>query len=82
MIGPETIAAGARLIADVRLPRAEEAWEPVLFGGMIPAIGAGAVLWLIRYAIKDPPEHNKDLPDDDLTPPPGPVDDEHEGPLH
>jgi hypothetical protein len=49
---------------------------------MIPAIGAGAVLWLIRYAIKEPPEHNKDLPEDDLTPPPGPVDDEHEGPLH
>jgi hypothetical protein len=82
MIGPDTIAAGARLTAGIRLPRAEEAWEPVLFGGMIPAIGAGAVLWLIRYAIKDPPEHNKDLPDDDLTPPPGPVDDEHEGPLH
>jgi hypothetical protein len=81
MIGPDTIAAGARLTAGIRLPRAEEAWEPVLLGGMIPAIGAGAVFWLIRYAIKEPPEHNKDLPEDDLTPPPGLDDDEHEGPL-
>jgi hypothetical protein len=54
MIGPETVAAGARLTAAVRLPRAEEAWEPVLFGGMIPIIGAGAILWLIRHAIKSP----------------------------
>ena len=81
MIGPETIVAGVRLTAGIRLPRAEEAWEPVLFGAMIPAIGLGAVLWLIRYAIKDPPEHNKDLPEDDLTPPPGFEDDGHEGPL-
>jgi hypothetical protein len=82
MIGPETIAAGARLTADLRLPRAEEAWEPVLFGGMIPIIGAVGVLWLIRYAIKDPPEHNKDIePGDDQPPPPGPEDDGHEGPL-
>jgi hypothetical protein len=80
MIGPEAIAA-ARLIADVRLPRAEEAWEPVLFGALIPALGVGAVLWLIYYAVKDPPEHNKDLPEDDLTPPPGLDDDGHEGPL-
>jgi len=76
MIQADTIAAGIRLV------RAEEAWEPVLFGGLIPIIGAGGVLWLIRYAIKDPPEHNKDIePGDDQPPPPGPVDDEHEGPL-
>ena len=84
MIGPDTIVAGARLTAGIRLPRAEEAWEPVLFGGMIPIIGAAGVLWLIRYAIKDPPEHNKDIePGDDeqQPPPPGPVDDGHEGPL-
>ena len=82
MIGPETIAAGARLSAEIRLARAEEAWEPVLFGGMIPIIGAGAVFWLIRYAIKEPPEHNKDVePEDDAPPPPGPADDGHEGPL-
>ncbi len=76
MIGPDTVAAGIRIV------RAEEAWEPVLLGGMIPAIGAGAVFWLIRYAIKDPPEHNKDLPPgDDMMPPPGAEDDGHEGPL-
>jgi hypothetical protein len=76
MIQADAIAAGIRIV------RAEEAWEPVLFGGLIPIIGAGGVLWLIRYAIKDPPEHNKDIePGDDQTPPPGPVDDEHEGPL-
>ena len=81
MIGPETIAAGARLTASIRLPRAEEAWEPVILGALIPAFGVGAVLWLIYYAVKDPPEHNKDLPEDDFTPPPGLTDDDHEGPL-
>lgn len=76
MIAPETVVAGIRIV------RAEEAWEPVLLGGLIPIIGAGGVLWLIRYAIKDPPEHNKDIePGDDQPPPPGPVDDGHEGPL-
>jgi hypothetical protein len=76
MIAPETVAAGIRIV------RAEEAWEPVLLGGLIPIIGAGGVLWLIRYAIKDPPEHNKDIePGDDGSPPPDPVDDGHEGPL-
>ena len=76
MIQPDTITAGIRIV------RAEEAWEPVLFGGMIPILGAGAIFWLIRYAIKEPPEHNKDIePEDDQLPPSGPVDDGHEGPL-
>ncbi|HTR74006.1 MAG TPA: hypothetical protein VMH33_01950 [Solirubrobacterales bacterium] len=76
MIGPDTVAAGIRLV------RAEESWIPVLFGGMIPIIGALAVLWLIRYAVKDPPEDHQDLPpEDDQTPPSGAVDDGHEGPL-
>jgi hypothetical protein len=76
MIQPDAVTAGIRIV------RAEEAWEPVLFGGMIPIVGAGAVLWLIRWAIKEPPEHNKDIePGDDQPPPPGPVDDGHEGPL-
>jgi hypothetical protein len=76
MIQPDTVAAG------IRFARAEEAWEPVLLGGMIPVLGAVGVLWLIRYAIKDPPEHNNDLPPgDDQTPPPGPRKDGHEGPL-
>ncbi len=82
MIAPDALAAALRVTGEVRLVRAEEAWEPVLFGGMIPIIGALAVLWLIRYAIKDPPEHNKDLPpEDDPPPPPGSEDDGHEGPL-
>jgi hypothetical protein len=76
VIQADAVAAGIRIV------RAEEAWEPVLLGGLIPIIGAGGVLWLIRYAIKDPPEHNKDLPPgDDQTPPPGREDDGHEGPL-
>jgi hypothetical protein len=77
MIQPDTVVAGVRFV------RAEEAWEPVLFGGLIPAIGAGAVFWLIRYAIKEPPEHNKDIePEDDAPPSPGSGQDDHEGPLH
>ncbi len=80
MIGPDTIVAGARLTAGIRLPRAEEAWEPVLFGGMIPIAGALAIVWLIRYAIKDPPEN--DPPTDEQPPPGGDNGDGHEGPLH
>jgi hypothetical protein len=53
MIQPDTLTAGIRLV------RAEEAWEPVLFGGMIPILGAGAIFALIRYAIKEPPEQKK-----------------------
>jgi hypothetical protein len=76
MIQPEVVTAGVRLV------RAEEAWEPVLFGGMIPIVGALAIFWLIRYAIKEPPEHNKDQgPEDDAPPSPGPGHDDHEGPL-
>ena len=41
------------------LLRAEEAWEPVLFGGMIPIIGAGGILFLIWYAVRKPPEDEK-----------------------
>ncbi len=73
MIQPDTVTAGIRLV------RAEEAWQPVLFGGMIPIVGAGAVFWLIRWAIKEPPEEKG--PEDELPPPPGPDDDGHEGPL-
>jgi hypothetical protein len=74
MIQPDTVAAGIRIV------RAEEAWEPVLFGGMIPILGALAIVWLIRYAIKEPPEDKG--PEDDQISPPGPDDDGHEGPLH
>lgn len=72
MIQPDILTAGIRIV------RAEEAWQPVLFGGLIPIVGAGAVFALIRYAIKKPPEEKG--PEDEL-PPPGPDDDGHEGPL-
>jgi hypothetical protein len=59
VIGPDTVAAGIRIV------RAEEAWEPVLFGGMIPILGAGAIVWLLWRAVKDNPE------DDEPNPPEG-----------
>lgn len=42
------------------LLRAEEAWEPVLFGGMIPIIGALAILYIIVRAVRDNPEDSND----------------------
>jgi hypothetical protein len=36
--------------------RAEEAWEPVIFGGMIPILGALGVFFLIWYAVREPAE--------------------------
>jgi hypothetical protein len=74
MISPDAVDAAIRIV------RAEEAWEPVLLGGMIPILGALAVVWLIRYAIKDPPEN--DPPADERNPPAGDSGDGHEGPLH
>jgi hypothetical protein len=41
------------MILMVLLPLAEEAWEPVLFGGMIPLLGALAVGYLIYRAVRD-----------------------------
>jgi hypothetical protein len=76
MIFPDAIAVAIHIV------RAEEAWEPVLFGGMIPILGALAIVWLIRYAIKEPPEHNNDPPPDEPSPPPVDSGDGHEGPLH
>lgn len=49
----------------VVLVRAEEAWEPVLFGGMIPIIGALAVLYIIIRAVRDNPENDEPKSDDD-----------------
>jgi hypothetical protein len=40
--------------------RAEEAWEPVIFGGMIPAVGAAAVGYIIYRAVREPPEEQPD----------------------
>ncbi len=42
------------------LLRAEEAWEPVLFGGMIPIIGALTILYIIVRAVRDNPEDSND----------------------
>jgi hypothetical protein len=40
--------------------RAEEAWEPVIFGGMIPMIGALGIFFLIWYAVRDKPDDDED----------------------
>jgi hypothetical protein len=37
----------------VLLVRAEEAWEPVLFGGLIPLLGALAIGFIIYRAVRD-----------------------------
>lgn len=49
------------------LPRAEEAWEPVLLGGLIPIIGALAVLIIIVKAVRANDET------EELQPPPAPA---------
>jgi hypothetical protein len=41
------------------LVRAEEAWEPVLFGGLIPLIGALAVGLIIYRAVRDSDEEDE-----------------------
>jgi hypothetical protein len=40
------------------LVRAEEAWEPVLLGGLIPVIGALAIGLIIYRAVRDNDEEN------------------------
>jgi hypothetical protein len=44
------------LLLATLLVRAEEAWEPVLLGGLIPILGALAVVYIIVRAIRDNPE--------------------------
>lgn len=41
------------------LVRAEEAWEPVLFGGLIPLFGALAVGFIIYRAVRDNDESDE-----------------------
>jgi hypothetical protein len=41
------------------LVRAEEAWEPVLFGGLIPVIGALAIGLIIYRAVRDNDEEDE-----------------------
>jgi hypothetical protein len=73
------VIASAAASAAILLVRAQEAWEPVLFSGLIPLLGVGAILWLIIWAIKEPPEEER--PEDENHSPPGLDDDGHEGPL-
>jgi hypothetical protein len=47
------------LILAVLLVRAEEAWEPVLLGGLIPILGLGALAYLIIRAVRDNDEDDK-----------------------
>jgi hypothetical protein len=47
----------AILIAAAILPRAEESWISVLFAGLIPIVGALAVLIIIVRAVRD---HDED----------------------
>jgi hypothetical protein len=35
------------------MPLAAESWIPVIFGGMIPILGALAILYLIVHAVRD-----------------------------
>jgi predicted anti-sigma-YlaC factor YlaD len=43
----------------VILLRAEEAWEPVLLGGMIPILGLVALGYLIIRAVRDNDEDDE-----------------------
>ncbi|HVT00577.1 MAG TPA: hypothetical protein VHE08_08685 [Solirubrobacterales bacterium] len=72
MIAPDTVAAGIRIV------RAEEAWEPVLLGGMIPILGALAIFWLIWHAVRDNPEN--DPPGGEREEEGGPEDPPSDGP--
>lgn len=44
----------------VLLVRAEEAWEPVLFGGLIPLFGALAIGFIIYRAVRDNDESDEE----------------------
>ncbi len=43
----------------VLLVRAEEAWEPVLLGGLIPILGLVALGYLIVRAVRDNDEEDE-----------------------
>jgi hypothetical protein len=51
-------AMSALLQIGVLVVRAEEAWEPVLLGGLIPLLGAVAVFFIIWRAVRDNPEND------------------------
>jgi hypothetical protein len=50
---------GGLLAIVVVLVRAEEAWEPVLLGGLIPLFGALAVGIIIYRAVRDSDEDDE-----------------------
>ena len=54
MIQPDELAAV------IRIPRAEESSIAIIVGGVIPFLGAGAVIWLLWRAVRSNPEN--DLP--------------------
>ena len=54
MLSPDIAAAA------IRLPRGEESSIAVIVGGVIPFVGAGAVIWLLWRAVGSNPEN--DLP--------------------
>ena len=63
--------------AAILLPRAEESSVAIIVGGLIPFLGAAAVIWLIWHAVRSNPEN--DLPPEERpghgwvhgVPPPG-----------
>jgi hypothetical protein len=57
------VIAPDAIVAAIHLVRAEEAWEPVLFGGMIPILGAGGIAFVLWRAVKSNPEN--DPPEDE-----------------
>jgi hypothetical protein len=50
-------------VAAIGLPRAEESSIAVIVGGLIPFVGAMAVVWLLWRAVRSNPEN--DLPEDE-----------------
>ncbi len=48
------------MIVAILLVRAEEAWQPVLLGGMIPILGALGIFFLIWYAVRAKPDDGQD----------------------
>ena len=60
---PALVVSTLHLAAAIRLVRAEETWEPVIFGAMIPFGGALAVGLIIWRAVKSNPEN--DPPEDE-----------------
>jgi len=50
---------GEVLLLAALVVRAEEAWEPVLLGGLIPILGALAIAYIIWRAVRDNPENDE-----------------------